>query len=222
MSDDAIVHVVDDDAPTRDAMRTLFDSAGIHSRTYASAREFLDCADMDSPGCIILDLRMPEMSGLEMQRALRTRNCTLPVIFLTGHGKVSAAVRAMQDGAVDFLTKPTDDEVLLDTVRKGIRTHLRNRGKQAKNGALRARLDNLTPREYEVLQGVTDGLSNKEIARRLGISHKTVELHRAHMMEKMHAQSIAEVVQMYVAAVRKNDEDADADSDAGQAQPDRS
>lgn len=193
-----IVHVVDDDAATRDAMQTLFDSVSITSQCHERPEGFLEALANDRPGCVLMDLRMPGMSGLEVQAAMRDRRCELPVIFITGHGKISAAVRAMHAGAVDFLTKPVDDELLLNTVQQALRQDGNQRHANQEKQHIASRLESLTPREHEVLEAVARGLSNKEIARELHISHKTVELHRAHMMEKMQAHSIAEVVQMYL------------------------
>ena len=203
MSSEQVVHIVDDDAAMRDAMRTLFNSVSIATRCYGDAEEFLNAVNNpedegELAGCVVLDLRMPGMSGLEVQNALTRQGCELPVIFITGHGKISTAVRAMHGGAVDFLTKPVDDELLLETVQEALRRDQDQRHVRAETDKIAERVSALTPREKEVLQAVTRGLSNKEIARELHISHKTVELYRAHMMEKMQANSIAEVVQMYL------------------------
>jgi len=192
------VHVVDDDAATRDAMQELFKSVAISSRCYEDPSLFLQEIQPEHPGCIVLDLRMPGMSGLEVQVALHEKRCNQPVIFITGHGKISAAVRAMHGGAVDFLTKPVDDETLLKIVQEAIQQDNNQSLAHEEREKIITRLASLTPREREVVEYVTRGLSNKEIARELDISHKTVELHRAHMMDKMDAHSIAEVVQMYL------------------------
>src|SRR5699024_8099829 len=193
-------YVVDDDPATRDAMSVLFDSVSIDNQIFESAKTLLEKIVDERPGCILIDLRMPEMSGLELQTALQERNCHLPVIFLTGYGNVGSAVNAMRDGAMDFLTKPADDEALLAKVKKAIANDRDRRKSRREHHTLAARLSNLTQREREVLEAVVQGMSNKEIARELAISPKTVELHRAHMMQKMHAQSVADAVRMYMTA----------------------
>lgn len=196
-----LVYVVDDHASTRDALQALFESVSLESRLFASAEEFLDVVTNERPGCVLVDMRMPGMSGLELQKALHDQQCHLPIIFLSGYGNVESAVHAMQQGADDFLNKPADDETLLAKVKNAIRSDQERRRSQREHDTLVARLNNLTGREFEVLEAVVQGLSNKGIARKLGISPKTVELHRAHMMQKMHAQSIAEAVRMYMNAM---------------------
>lgn len=193
----AAVHVIDDDADIRDSLQTLFASVSLNSHFYDSAEAFLDAWRPDSCGCVLADLRMPGMSGLELQEALDGRERQMPLIFLTGHPSTGAAVRAMREGAADFLTKPVDDDELIARVREALQKDQAQLQQQLQKKALTRRIDALTPREVEVLQGVVAGLSNKRIARKLGISYKTVELHRGHMMEKMQAHSIAEVVQFY-------------------------
>lgn len=195
----AMVHVVDDDSATRDAMSVLLRSVCLQAACYESAEDFLDHWEPSPPGCIVLDLRMPGMGGLELQAALREHGYCPPIIFLTGHANVSAAVRAMQGGAADFLTKPINDESLLEKVREAIGRDRRSRREAAQRATIHARLELLTPRERQVMEGVVAGKSNKEIGRELGISHKTVELHRANMMAKVHAGSIAQLVHMRLA-----------------------
>lgn len=194
MNSNATVYVVDDDAATRDAMHTLFEAAGLYARAYATAEEFLGIANPDSSGCLVVDLRMPGMSGLELQRRVRESWPHMPVIFVTGHGNISAAVRAMRAGADDFLTKPLDDEALIERVHEALIRRQRNRNGQPECDEVAARMEHLTTREREVMDRVVSGQSSKIIARDLGISPKTVELHRAHMMDKMAAGSIADLV----------------------------
>lgn len=191
-----LVHVVDDDAAIRDSMRLLLTSMDMDVACYATAYEFLDAPVSTKPGCILLDLRMPNMSGLECQRLVNGWNQTKPVIFLSGHGDVDVTVRAMHQGAADFLTKPVSEEALLEKINIAIERSKTERVDYIRQSTLRARLDLLSPRERQVLDGVYNGDSNKEIARRLRISHKTVELHRSNMMAKMHADSLAELVRM--------------------------
>lgn len=193
-----LVHVIDDDASIRNSLQVLFSSVSLQSRFYHNAEEFLDRWDPDTVGCLLLDLRMPGMSGLQLQTELAKGSRCLPIIFLTGHPNTNAAVRAMRAGAVDFLTKPVDDETLIEKVRDAIRADGDNVVRQRNYAEMCSRIDSLTPREREVLEGVVAGQSNKVIARELNISYKTVELHRGHMMEKMRVHSIAEVVQIYL------------------------
>lgn len=195
----ALVHIVDDDPAIRDSIRLLLSTVDIDAACYASAREFLDSPNTMRPGCLLLDLRIPDMSGLELQTLCAERPQRKPVIFLTGYGDVEVSVKAMQQGAAEFLIKPVNDERLLQAVRKTI---ARSRVEQAAYNRVatqRARYDLLSEREHQVLEGIVDGRSNKQIARDLGISHKTVELHRSNVMQKMHAGSLAELVRSYVA-----------------------
>lgn len=198
MSEEPLVVVVDDDESICDSLTTLFESVALEVACYTSAEDFLESWQSGRPGCLVLDLRMPGMSGLELQAELNTRGHHLPIVFLTAHGNVTAAVRAMQAGAMDFLTKPVDDEELIETVRKAIEQDIRSLRDRAAADRVRSRLASLTPRETDVLEGVVAGKSNKVIARDLGISHKTVELHRGHLMEKSQANSVADLVKMYL------------------------
>lgn len=194
MSIRALVHVIDDDPAIRDAMRCLLSSVDLDVVCYASAQAFLDAPRSIHPGCIIMDLRMPDMSGLELQQRCAERWYRKPILFLTGYGDVQSSVRAMQQGASEFLTKPVNDELMLEKIRAAID---RDRGQQIESNryaAIQARLDLLTPRENEVLTAIVDGCTNKDIAQKLGISPKTVELHRHNLMTKMHADSLAELV----------------------------
>ncbi len=192
-----IVNVVDDDPATRDAVTVLLRSVSLDVACFDTAEAFLAAWDTGRPGCLVLDLRMPGMSGLELQMALGERGDHLPIIFVTAHGNVPAAVRAIREGAVDFLTKPVDDELLIEKIHKAIAYDRDTRQQALRRQTLQARFDLLTPREFEVMEGVVAGKSNKEIARDLGISPKTVELHRGNMMNKMHADSVAQLVQMH-------------------------
>lgn len=193
-----LVHVVDDDAAMRDSMRLLLTSMDMEVACYASAREFLEAPNTAQPGCILLDLRMPNMSGLELQRLVKERYLPKPIIFLSDHADVETSVRAMHQGAAEFLTKPVSEEVLLEKIHEAIERSKKQRTEYNRRATLQARLDLLSTRERQVLDRVFDGLSNKEIARDLGISHKTVELHRSNMMAKMHAESLADLVRMRV------------------------
>jgi FixJ family two-component response regulator len=196
----AIVFVVDDDEAVRSSLRLLLKSLGIPAVTHGSASEFLAAYDAEQPGCIILDVRMPGMSGLELQDELNRLGAIIPVIFITGHGDVPMAVEAMQHGAVDFLQKPFSDKDLTDRIQRAIAADNRNRMLLGQKDRVRAHLAALTRREMQVLQLVTLGKSNKVIAGDLGVSQRTVEIHRAHLMEKMGATSLAHLVRMTMIA----------------------
>ncbi|MBI4182602.1 MAG: response regulator transcription factor [Proteobacteria bacterium] len=196
MTTEAIVHVVDDDEAVRRFLRGLIGSVGLEVKTYASAQEFLDAYEAGSPGCLLLDIRMPGMSGLELQAELRRRKIDIPVIILTGHGDVKVAVHAMKAGAVDFIEKPFNNELLLHGIQKAIADGLRSGGMRIRRQEILQRLERLTARERQVLGMVGAGETNKGVARHLGISEKTVEIHRAKVMEKMQARSLAELVKM--------------------------
>jgi FixJ family two-component response regulator len=188
--------VVDDDAGVRNAMRTLLKSVGLASQLHASAQEFLAAYNPSQPGCLVLDIRMPGMSGLELQQELNVRGATIPVIFMTGHGDVPMAVEAMQHGAFDFLQKPFRDQDLLDRIQKAIARDARLRQSLGEHAKIRARLATLTDREREVLDLMILGKQNKAVAQDLGVSPRTIEIHRARVMEKMNAESVAELVRM--------------------------
>lgn len=193
---EATVYVVDDDPSVRAGLSRLLQSMGLTVKTFASAREFLEQAVSEEPGCLIVDLRMPAMNGLELQEQLMTRNLNLPVIFLTGYGTVPASVRAMKRGAVDFLEKPVDDQVLLDAIYQALEKDRENRRNQAEVKSIQDRLKSLTPREYEVFTLITTGLLNKQVAYELGTAEKTIKVHRARIMEKMHCESLAQLVRL--------------------------
>jgi FixJ family two-component response regulator len=190
------VFVVDDYAPGRKSIARLLHTAGFSVAAFASAKEFLAEYDQQTPGCLILDLAMPEVSGLELQRILAEKGSLLPIIFLTGHGDISKSVQAMKSGASDFLTRPVNDEDLLGAVRVAIEKDRALRREQAELAEIRARLATLTPREREVLEYVVAGKLNKQIAGELGTVEQTVKIHRAHVMQKMRVQSVAELVRL--------------------------
>jgi len=190
----AIVYVVDNDPSVRGALERLLRSAGYNALTFASAIEFFDFNCPDTPGCLILDIKMPKLSGLELQDRLSEKGVFIPIIFITGHGTVPASVKAFKAGAMDFLQKPFKDREFLDAVSRGIEKHRHLRRKQNEKKTLRTRLDTLTHREREVFSLVVSGMLNKQIAFDLGISEKTVKVHRAHVMDKMGAQSFADLV----------------------------
>lgn len=192
----ATVFVVDDDQAMRNSLKWLISSVDMRVECFASADEFLQGHQPGRAGCLLLDVRMPGMSGLELQEVLVERGITAPVIIITGHGDVSMAVRAMKSGAIDFIEKPFNDELLLEAIRRALNRDERQRHLQLERADVASRQAQLTPREREVMDRVTDGKSNKEIAGDLGVSAKTVEAHRARVMEKMQAGSLAELVRM--------------------------
>ena len=190
------VFVVDDDEGVRNSLRFLLKSVGLNTRALASAGEFLDEYKHNQPGCLVLDVRMPGMSGIELQQQLNLRGATLPVIFITGHGDIPMAVEAMQQGAFDFLQKPFRDQDLIDRIQRALERDARNRTALAQHARIRERLESLTPREREVLTLMTRGKPNKVMAAELGVSQRTVEIHRARVMEKTGADSLAHLVRM--------------------------
>jgi FixJ family two-component response regulator len=199
---ESLVHVVDDDEAVRSSLKLLLKSAGLTALAYASAAEFLAAYEDDQPGCLVLDIRMPGMNGLELQDELNRRGAMIPVIFITGHGDVPMAVEAMQLGAMDFLQKPFRDQDLIDRVRKALALDRGNRAQLEARHAIRSRLAILSPREMQVLRLLTLGKSNKQMAGDLGVSQRTVEIHRAHLMRKMEATSVAQLVRMALVAER--------------------
>lgn len=200
MSRELTVFVVDDDQAMRNSLKWLIESVGMQVETFDSAQAFLDAYYPARGGCLLVDVRMPGMSGLELQAYLTRREIGIPVIIITGHGDVSMAVKAMKVGAVDFIEKPFDDEELLNSIRNALQHDQKQRALRAQRNDIAARVAELTPREHEVMILVTDGKSNKEIAAELGVSAKTVEVHRARMMDKMRADSLAELVRMALLA----------------------
>jgi len=191
-----LVFVVDDDDSIRTALERLIRSVGFRVRSFRTARDFLAQARCDAPCCLILDVRMPQMSGLELQEKMAGKNLPMPIIFITGHGTVAMGVQAMKAGAVDFLEKPFEEQLLLDTIQSAIEKDRRTRQENALVSSLRQRADQLTPREREVFKRVVSGLLNKQIAAVLNISEKTIKVHRARVMAKMKADSLAALVRM--------------------------
>ena len=194
------VFIVDDDAAIRFAMQALMDSVNLNHEIFASADEFLEKMTDQRPGCLVLDIRMPGLGGLELQEELIKRGNTLPIIFITGHGDVPMAVEAMQKGTVDFIQKPFRDQELLDRIREALATDEERREQQQHHAEVASRLDRLTNREREVFDLVVTGKPNKVIAYELGVSQRTVEIHRARVMEKMQARSLADLVKMHMNA----------------------
>lgn len=192
----ATVFVVDDDQAVRQSLDMLIKSVGHDVQTFRSAQEFLDAYDPQRPGCLVLDIRMPGMSGLELQKTLRQRHIDIPTIFITGHGDVPVAVRALKDGAFEFLEKPFSKQMLLEHIRDAIKSDESRRSQRGASSEMEARMSSLTERERQVMDLVVDGKVNKEIAAALGLSKKTVEVHRANVMQKLQADSIAELVKL--------------------------
>jgi FixJ family two-component response regulator len=193
MNETPLIHVVDDDEPLRTSLLRLLKAAGYEARGYGSSGEFLLEPPADRPGCVLLDLRMPGPSGLELQAALRRRGVALPVIFLTGHGDVASSVRAMQAGAVDFLTKPVKRETLFAALRRALERDAQDRSTREEANRLRDRFAALTPREREVVDAIAGGKLNKQVGHDLGMAERTVKLHRARAMEKLGVGSAAEL-----------------------------
>ncbi|MFN3234062.1 MAG: response regulator transcription factor [Gammaproteobacteria bacterium] len=190
-----IVFVVDDDQAMTESLSWVIESIGLKTQTFTSAHAFLDTLDTSQPGCLLLDVRMPEISGPELQSLLKHQGTNLPIIFISGHGDIPLAVRAMKEGAIDFLTKPFNDQMLIESINKAIRTDHENRLKQHQSDAIRYRFDQLTPREKEVMSRIVVGKLNKVISAELDISLKTVEAHRASVMKKMQMKSLPELVE---------------------------
>jgi FixJ family two-component response regulator len=190
------VFVVDDDASMRDALKNLFRSVGLNVETFGVAQEFLSRERSKGPGCLVLDVRLPGLSGLDVQRQLADANIQIPIVFITGHGDIQMSVRAMKAGAVEFLTKPFRDQDLLDAVQQAVDRDRATREQQAQAAETRERYESLSPREQEVMRLVVRGLLNKQIAGTLGISEATVKMHRGHVTRKMQADSLAELIRM--------------------------
>lgn len=199
-----IVYIVDDDDAVRDSLLELLDSVGIHGLGFSSAREFLDGYDLNSGGCLVLDIRMPGMSGLDLQKQLTESNASLPIIFITGHGDVPMAVEAMKRGAAEFIQKPFRDQDLLDAIQTALENSKRDKGVVNEREETLKRIESLTDREREVLDWVVDGHPNKVIAIELGISQRTVENHRAHVMEKMNVRTTANLIKQVLLASPKD------------------
>lgn len=191
-----VVFVVDDDASMRDAISRLLNAVGLTVQTFTSARAFLNRRLPEVPGCLVLDVRLPGLSGLDLQREMVERGIHIPVVFITGHGDIPMSVQAMKAGAVEFLTKPFRDQDLLDAVRSGIQLDRKEREERAELAELRDCVGQLTQREQEVMSLVVSGLLNKQIALQLGTSEKTIKIHRSQVMRKMRASSLADLVRM--------------------------
>jgi two-component system response regulator FixJ len=200
MADAPTVFVVDDDEAVRDSLQTLLEVEGYRTEIFGSGLAFLEAYDAGRPGCLLADVRMPDMSGLDLQEILNQRQARLPVIIITGHGDVPMAVRAMKAGAVDFIEKPFSDTVILDSVRRALAVADRASADRALATEAETRLQSLTPREREVLERLVLGRANKVIAFELNISPRTVEIHRARVMEKMQAESLSHLVRLALAA----------------------
>ena len=198
MTDEGVVHIVDDDEAVRQSLAFMLSAAGLPVRLYESATVFLDALKNVQPGCLITDIRMPDMTGIELLHALRSKACRLPAIVITGHGDVPLAVEAMKAGAIDFIEKPFDEEAILHAVRTAL-----ERGGSQESGAgpaVAAKLASLSERERQVLEGLVAGHPNKTIAYDLGISPRTVEVYRANLMTKMQAKSLSELIRMTILA----------------------
>jgi RNA polymerase sigma factor (sigma-70 family) len=191
-----IVFIVDDDASVREALKSLIRSVGLHVELFGSATEFLETQRPDAPSCLVLDVRLPGISGLDLQRRLADANVHVPIIIITGHGDIPMSVRAMKAGAIEFLTKPFRDQDLLDAIQVALERSRTRRQREAEIAVLRVRFESLSPRERDVVTKVVSGMLNKQIADEIGIAENTVKVHRSRAMEKMQAQSLADLVKM--------------------------
>ena len=200
MSDKTVIHVVDDDSAMRDSLAFLLDVNGFQPKTHDSANAFLSAAASETPPCVVCDIRMPGMNGIELVRELKRRGTVCPVILITGHGDVALAVEAMKAGAVDFIEKPFDDAVLIGAIRAALDAHSSGQGDSVARKEAEARLADLSPRERDVLQGLVAGKINKVIAHELNISPRTVEVYRANLMAKTGARSMSELMRIALAA----------------------
>ncbi len=190
------IFVIDDDASVRKSLARLLDSVGFSTESFASADEFLKRERFEGIGCIILDVRLPGLSGMDLQDELNKADYSMPIIFITGHGDIPMSVQAMKKGAVDFLPKPFDEDQLLDALRKAIEKDMQAKAERAGARDILGRMEQLTPREYEILQYLITGMLNKQVAFKLGIAEKTVKIHRSRVFEKLGTRSVAELVRM--------------------------
>ena len=193
---DAVIAIVDDDPSVREGLSSLIRSAGLQVETFPSAQEFLTRTGAETPSCLVLDLQLPGLSGLDLQKRMAEVGLEIPIVFLTGHGNIPASVQAMKAGAVEFLTKPFDEHDLLQAIQEAIERDRQNRQQHAEMHELQNLYESLTAREQEVMQQVVSGLLNKQIAAELNIAEYTVKIHRGRVMRKMHAESLADLVRM--------------------------
>jgi len=192
----AVIAIVDDDPSAREGLSSLIRSAGLQVETFASAQEFLARPGVEAPSCLVLDLQLPGLSGLDLQKRMAEVGMEIPIVFLTGHGDIPASVQAMKAGAVEFLTKPFDEEELLQAIQEAVERDRRTRQQHAEMRGLQDRYESLTAREQEVMRKVVSGLLNKQVAAELNITEYTVKIHRGRVMRKMHAESLADLVRM--------------------------
>jgi FixJ family two-component response regulator len=192
----SIVYIIDDDESLRDALKRLFRSVGLRAEAFASAPEFLKHDRPDVPSCLVLDVRLPGLSGLDFQAELGNANILIPIVFITGHGDIPMSVKAMKAGAIEFLTKPLREQDLLDAARGALEVDKIRREKQITDSDVQVRFQLLTPREQEVMAFVTRGLMNKQVATEMGVAEATVKFHRGHIMRKMAARSLADLIKM--------------------------
>jgi len=204
MQQDVIVHIVDDDAAVRHSLDMLMKSVDLKTRSYASAQAFLDVFDATTPGCLVVDIRMPDMSGLDLLQALKQRRIEMPIIVITGHGDVPLTVRAMNEGAMTVLEKPYREQTLLDNIFKAVNSGMEAAKRNQSRADYFARIGALSPREQEVMDLLIAGKNSKEIATELNISFKTVDVHRAHILEKMQVRSIIELVHLSLGCGREH------------------
>jgi FixJ family two-component response regulator len=193
---DPVVFIVDDDLSVRRSTERLVQATGLKVQTFTSAKEFLKNARFEGPACLVLDVRMPGLSGMDLQQELTQSGIQIPIIFITGHGDIPMSVRAMKAGAVEFLTKPFRSRGLLDAIRAALERDRSAHKERSETGELRQRYEQLTPREREVMVLVAAGLLNKQVAGELATTERTIKFHRAHIMQKMHAESLADLVRM--------------------------
>jgi FixJ family two-component response regulator len=199
-----LVYLVDDDEAVCEALALLIGTVGLEVQTFASPQDFLHAFMPEAIGCLVMDIRMPGMSGLQLQELLRLRGVDLPVVIITGHGDVNLARRAFLGGAVEFLLKPIDEQTLIDTLQRAVRTHIGSRKRQEITGQAKQRLARISERELEVLRLMVEGYTSKQIAKQLSLSPRTIETHRAHLMEKLEVDSLAGLVRLYLRGLEQH------------------